>query len=111
MQLLTTFSPVQAEELKDRKKIEMQVKKLKENYLQIFPEMKKNIKWERNLHFVVNGAELNVNQTRSSRPDIRVPGLKNLFLIGDTTCADGAGGEIAINSAKICYRMLQRGSI
>lgn len=111
MQLLTTFSPVQAEELKDRKKIEMQVKKLKENCLQIFPEMKKNIKWERNLHFVVNGAELNVNQSRSSRPDIRVPGMKNLFLIGDTTCADGAGGEIAINSAKICYRMLQRGSI
>jgi phytoene dehydrogenase-like protein len=105
MQYLTTFAPLQFEELGDGAKIKNKLKELEENYIEIFPEIERNTLWKLERASVVNGAELNVNQTRNLRPDIRTP-IENLFLVGDTTCADGAGGEIAFNSAKMCWEII-----
>lgn len=105
MQYLTTFAPLLFEELGDGQKVKNKLKELEEEYVKIFPEIERNILWKMERASVVNGAELNVNQTRNLRPDIKTP-IENLFLVGDTTCADGAGGEIAFNSAMGCWDII-----
>jgi len=103
-QLLTTFMPLELEELKEGAR--KALARLREVYLGIFPEIEKNILWERGFPTIVNGAELNIHQTRLDRPPVCTP-IQNLFLVGDTTNAEGAGGEIAFNSALECVRQIE----
>lgn len=106
-QLLTTFMPLEVEELKGGAKKALM--RLREVYLGIFPEIEKNLLWERGFPTIVNGAELNVHQTRLDRPPVRAP-IQNLFLVGDTTNAEGAGAEIAFNSALECVQQIESSS-
>ena len=105
-QLLTTFSPIEAEEMRERKRVPKRLRELEEEYSSIFPEIADCTLWKREFQTVVNGAELNVDQTRDKRPSVQTP-LENLFLVGDTTNAEGAGGEMAFNSAKLCFNILR----
>jgi phytoene dehydrogenase-like protein len=107
MQLLTTFSPIQAEDLSNQRKVSSQLRILENAYFEIFPEIEKKVKWKLERSFLVNGAELNIHQTRDKRPSVITP-ITNLFLVGDTTNAKGAGGEIACNSALECLELISR---
>ncbi len=55
---------------------------------------------------MVDGVEVNVSQHREKRPGYRVPGLENLFMVGDSLKAPGAGGDIGHESVLECYREL-----
>lgn len=103
-QMLTTFSPIDADRLEEES--DDCLRELEELYMDIFPKMADRIIWKRQLSTVVNGAELNVDQTRVKRPSIETP-VEDLFLVGDTTNASGVGGEIAFNSARICFNILR----
>lgn len=48
---------------------------------------------------MVDGFLPRPGQTREDRPGFTLPGLDNFFLCGDTTCAEGTGGDTAFNSA------------
>lgn len=105
-QLLTIFSPVSVEELKDKNLLKKSFQTLYNYYCQIFPKIEDNLEWKRELPLIVNGAELNTNQSLNLRPPIRFPEIKNLFLIGDTVAVAGAGGEMAVRSAIKCKQIL-----
>ena len=105
-QLFTTLSPIEAEEMQERSRVKKRLRELEAQYSSMFPEIADNILWKREFQTVVNGAELNVDQTRDKRPSVQTP-LENLFLVGDTTNAEGVGGEIAFNSARICFDRLR----
>ena len=73
------------------------------------PVMENAIQWKRALHLpVVDGAVVNVNQTMDKRPGFRVPGVKGLFLVGDSTAAPGAGGDIGHESVHLAYEEIKR---
>jgi len=105
-QLLTIFSPIFVEEFKDENLLKKSFQSLYNYYCQIFPKIEDNLEWKRELPLIVNGAELNTNQSLNRRPPIRPPEIKNLFLIGDTVAVAGAGGEMAVRSAIKCKQIL-----
>jgi len=45
---------------------------------------------------------LNVHQHRMARPEPDGLGIWSLFLAGDYLAAEGAGGDLAVTSAKLC---------
>lgn len=104
-QLLTTFMPMDAEELVNPRLVRRKLGTLEEKYLTIFPGMEHHILWRRGFGTLVNGAELNTRQTRLDRPSIKTP-VQNLFLVGDTTNEEGAGAEISFNSALRCAEII-----
>ena len=52
---------------------------------------------------MVDGIELNINQLRQKRINFALNGVENLYFVGDTTSASGAGGDIAHESSIECY--------
>ena len=48
---------------------------------------------------MVDGFLPRPGQTREDRPDFTIPSIDNFFLCGDTTRAEGTGGDTAFNSA------------
>ena len=105
-QLLTLFSPVSEEDLYSEKATAGAFRRLESFYFHLFPDLEKNIIWDRRMRIIVNGVELGVGYSMPMRPGIAVPGIKNLFLVGDTVAAPGAGGEIAARSALLCFTEL-----
>jgi len=106
-QLLTWLLPARLEDMQDKEKAGELEKKLEESILKLFPEIKDNQEWRRAMHLtMVDGVEVNVSQHRENRPGYRVPGLENLFLVGDSLKAPGAGGDIGHESVLECYREL-----
>ena len=57
---------------------------------------------------IFDGVEVNINQYREKRPKFRVPGIKNLYLVGDSTAGKGAGGDIGHNSVWDTYYLIQK---
>jgi phytoene dehydrogenase-like protein len=47
----------------------------------------------------MNGNVLTPAQSKPHRPDIQCPGIKGLYLIGDTVRGDGCSGDISFSSA------------
>jgi phytoene dehydrogenase-like protein len=74
---------------------------------QAFPDLEASIEWRRAMRLrMVDGVEVNVRQHRGRRPGPRVPGVENLYLVGDSTAADGAGGDVGQESVLVCYEAL-----
>ncbi|MEW6202258.1 MAG: FAD-dependent oxidoreductase [bacterium] len=105
-QLLTLFSPVSEEDLSSRSATETAFQRLESFYFNLFPDIERNILWDRRMKVIVNGVELSTEHSLRRRPAIAVPGIKNLYLIGDTVAAPGAGGEIAARSALECFQKI-----
>ena len=55
---------------------------------------------------MVDGAQININQTRELRPGYKAPGIENLFLVGDSLGAPGAGGDVGHESVHGAYRTI-----
>ncbi len=66
----------------------------------MFPGIWEAVDWERPMRLsMVDGFLPRPGQTREDRPDFTIPSLDNFFLCGDTTRAEGTGGDTAFNSA------------
>lgn len=99
-QLLSWFYPLPFQWMKNREKVEREEARLRNLLDEIFPTMREVVEWERVMHLrMVDGFLPCPGQTREDRPDFTVPGIENLFLCGDTTRAEGTGGDTAFNSA------------
>jgi phytoene dehydrogenase-like protein len=106
--LLTWFCPMNSEDIKQKNKIEDYEKRLQERIENIFPLLKTKTLFKRILHFErVDGVELNINQLQEKRIDYSVKGIDNLYFVGDTTAAPGAGGDIAHESSLGCYNKIK----
>ncbi len=102
--LLTWFCPIHNEDMKQKDKIKNYQQKLENRIEGIFPSLKTKIIFKRVLHLnTVDGVELNISQLRDKRMDYRIEGIDHLYLVGDTTAAPGAGGDIAHESSVECY--------
>ncbi|MHA1377442.1 MAG: phytoene desaturase family protein [Candidatus Helarchaeota archaeon] len=107
-QLFTLYNIMDYEEVEDKKFAKRRIEQLFKLIYSVFPKMEKNVEWTRILHLkTVDGAEPNIYQYGPLRPNYIVPNLKNLYVIGDATRAQGTGGDIAFNSALDCYKLLK----
>ncbi len=106
-QLLTWLLPARLEDMQDPEKAGELESRLEEAILKLFPGIKDNQEWRRAMHLkMVDGVEVNVSQHRGKRPGYRVPQIENLFLVGDSLKAPGAGGDIGHESVLECYQEL-----
>ncbi|UCD85132.1 MAG: NAD(P)/FAD-dependent oxidoreductase, partial [Deltaproteobacteria bacterium] len=106
-QLLTWIYPTPREDMEDSSVAKNREEELERALFELFPELEKNIEWRRALHLtMVDGVEVNIHQTSDKRPGFKVPGVESLFLLGDSTSAPGAGGDVGHESALECYKTI-----
>lgn len=99
-QLLSWFYPLPLPWMKNPDKVKREEEGLREMLGSMFPGIWEVVEWERAMHLgMVDGFLPRPGQTRADRPDFTLPGLDNFFLCGDTTRAEGTGGDTAFNSA------------
>ena len=105
-QLLTFFYPTLLDDMKDQKKREEKRKEILDKIFSTW-DIETNIEWKRVSYLeMVDGAQINIDQTRELRPGYSLPGMKNLFLVGDSVGAPGAGGDVGHESVHGLYRLL-----
>ena len=64
-----------------------------------FPDIDDCILWKRESSLtMIDGAQININQTDDKRPGPVVPVVSNLYLVGDSIAAPGAGGDVGNES-------------
>jgi len=106
-QLLTWFYPTTLEDMQDPQRAKASEEELERAIYETFPGIQDAIEWRRAIHLkTVNGAQVNVNQTRDRRPGFRAPGIQGLYFVGDSTGASGAGGDIGHESVHECYKAI-----
>lgn len=97
---LLTFTALSTFPLRNAGKL---VSMLEARVFRMFPDLRSNIEMRRVLKLpMIDGVELNIYQHRMARPSPDEMGIDGLFLAGDTLCAAGAGGELAVTSAMLC---------
>ncbi len=103
-QLLSYGMMASVDELQDTANI----KKLNEIAYQkmcdLVPGIEEHWLWRGTAHaLLINGAAQKIGQCADEKPDIKPPGVDNLYLVGDTVShAAGVGIEVAVDSAIIC---------
>lgn len=104
-QLLTWFYPTRLEDMKSPKKAGERVEEMEAALFSLFPDLSPAILWRRVQKLrMVDGVEVNVDQHRRKRPGYTVPGVANLYLVGDSLRGPGAGGDVGHESVLGCYR-------
>jgi phytoene dehydrogenase-like protein len=99
-QLLSWFYPLPYPWIKNAEKMKKEEARLREILEGMFPGIWDKVEWERTMRLpMVDGFLPCPGQTREDRPDFTLPGIENFFLCGDTTRAEGTGGDTAFNSA------------
>jgi phytoene dehydrogenase-like protein len=94
-QLASFFIPAEREDVQDPERCAALLDKLRQQISLAYPEMLPNVLWERVLPLpFAFGAELVAGQERSARLEYAVPGIRNLFVLGDSTRGGAAGGDI-----------------
>ncbi|MHA1733751.1 MAG: phytoene desaturase family protein [Promethearchaeota archaeon] len=108
-QLFTVFCPTNPESVGKKGAREELLGRLKGLLFRAFPGMEESLMFERPLFLpVVDGAEVNTDQYRERRPGVVVPGLDNLYLVGDGLAARGAGGDVGHNCVWDTLRAILR---
>jgi len=106
-QLLTWFYPTTLEDMQDPQRAKSREEELERAIFETFPGIQEAIEWRRAIHLkMVNGAQVNVNQTRDRRPGFKASGIQGLYFVGDSTGASGAGGDIGHESVHECYKAI-----
>jgi phytoene dehydrogenase-like protein len=106
-QLLTFLMPVDADEL-DSRADELE-SDLEAELFRTFKGLEDAIQWRSAMRLdLVDGVEVSTDQHRGLRPDYRVPGVDDLFLVGDWLRGAGAGGDIGHESVLGCYDEITR---
>lgn len=99
-QLLSWYYPLPLPWVKNSEKMEREEQRLRDLLAEMFPTIWESVDWERTLRMtMVDGFLPRPGQTREDRPDFTIPSIDNFFLCGDTTRAEGTGGDTAFNSA------------
>lgn len=99
-QLLSWYYPLPLPWVKNAEKMEREEQRLRDLLEEMFPGIWKALDWERTLRMtMVDGFIPRPGQTREDRPGFTIPSIDNFFLCGDTTRAEGTGGDTAFNSA------------
>lgn len=107
-QFLTWLQPVPETKIKERTWAKKKQEELEKALFKFFPGLEDAIEWRRVLHLpVVDGTEVNINQIREKRPSSVVPGVENLFLVGDSISTPGAGGDVGHESVPITYEKIK----
>jgi len=106
-QILTMLYPVTMEDVRDSA-LRMQRKdELWSAIRKYFPGIDDHILWKREICLrMVDGAQINTHQTDDRRPGTAVPDISNLFLVGDSIAAPGAGGDVGNESVLVAYRRI-----
>ncbi len=106
--MLTWFCPINNEDMKQKNKVKNYQQMLENRIEEVFPFLKTKTIFKRVLHLnTVDGVELNISQLRGKRLDYSVKGIEDLYFVGDTTAAPGAGGDIAHESSMKCYEKIK----
>jgi phytoene dehydrogenase-like protein len=106
-QLVTLFYPTAPEDVRNPKTLAKRKRELDRALHGLFPGVEKDILWKRVVALrMVDGVQVNVDQTEDSRPGVRVPGTEGLFLVGDSVGAPGAGGDVGNESVLIAYKAM-----
>lgn len=106
-QLLTMFYPTSYEDAADPARAKVRREELWDAVHSYFPAIDKHILWKRETALkMVDGVQVNVDQTEDRRPGPRVPGIEGLFLVGDSIAAPGAGGDVGNESVMITYKAM-----
>jgi phytoene dehydrogenase-like protein len=106
--LMTVFSPIHPDKIKDNAFIQQRIDTLRENIFKMYPKLKENIEFERiRVHEVVDNTFINTSQYKDIRPKSRIPGIENCFLIGDYVNAYGWGEDIGYSSIWEAYRIIK----
>jgi phytoene dehydrogenase-like protein len=105
--LLSAWMPIDSARSKDKDYVDNKFKELEQTMHKVFFENLKNdsARVIRKMVFrTAIGFYPSPSMTRSKRPGITFPTVKNLYLVGDCTNAAGIGGssDIAFNSAIEC---------
>jgi len=99
-QLGTWLYPLPAGWLRNDERMQREADNLKKMLAEMFPGIWDALEWERLLFMpMVDGFLPKPGQTRLDRPDFRLASIANFFLAGDTTKAEGTGGDTAFYSA------------
>jgi phytoene dehydrogenase-like protein len=109
-QILTMFFPCDYGDLDNEKFRKENLQIIRNKLSKAFPDLKESIEFERPLFLkMVDGAEVNTKQYTELRPRFTVPGINNLYLVGDSTAGEGAGGDIGHNSVWETYHEIKKG--
>ncbi len=106
-QLLTFCSICNVEDIDDPDFCGELLNELRQKLFFAFPGLEENIEFERPLYTIFDGVEVNVAQYQEMRPKFKVPGIQNLYLVGDSTASAGAGGDIGHNSVWDTYNIIK----
>ncbi len=106
-QLLTMFYPVSLKDVTGLKNIKKSIEELWIAVKSFFPEIEKDILWKREAALkMIDGVQVNVDQTEEQRPGSTVPDVQNLYLVGDSIAAPGAGGDVGNESVPITFEKM-----
>ncbi len=98
-QLMTFLYPVSMKDAKDRQMVKKRKEELWVAIKKYFPRIEDDVLWKReSVLSMVDGVQVNTAQYEKLRPGHAVPGVKNLFLVGDSLSAPGAGGDVGNES-------------
>lgn len=104
-QLLTFWYPTLLQDVTDPENLAKRKAELWKAIKAFFPDIEKHIVWKRETALrMVDGAQVNINQTEDKRPKSKVPGIENLFLVGDSIAAPGGGGDIGNESVLLTFK-------
>ncbi|MCP4129914.1 MAG: NAD(P)/FAD-dependent oxidoreductase [bacterium] len=104
-QIITMFYPTSYEDMADPKKREERKEELREAVKRYFPNIEEHTLRKRETALtMVDGVQVNTSQTAEDRPGTAVPGINNLFLVGDSIAAPGAGGDVGNESVLIAFK-------
>lgn len=108
-QLLTWFFPTTLEDVEDSAAAGKRENELWKAIRMYFPDIEKYIEWRRVSKLrVIDGVQVNTEQTKDKRPASKVPGIENLFLVGDSIAAPGAGGDVGSESIEATYKAIEK---
>lgn len=103
-QLLTMFYPTSIDDVRNTSMRKYRKQELWRAIKRYFPDIDDCILWKRESSLtMIDGAQININQTDDKRPGPVVPVVSNLYLVGDSIAAPGAGGDVGNESVLETY--------
>jgi phytoene dehydrogenase-like protein len=108
-QLLSWYYPLPFPWVKNAEKMDREEERLRGLLQEMYPDIWEVAEWDRALRLpMVDGFLPRPGQTREDRPDFTLSTIENFFLCGDTTRAEGTGGDTAFNSALHVARLVDK---
>ena len=108
--LISVFAPTDVEVIEKKETARALRDKLRAATIQAFPTIEDNLLFEHVLFFpMVDGVQITTKQHPDYRPRYQTaPVIDNLFLTGDSTGGEGAGGDIGHTSVRGCFELIKQ---